>query len=233
LATRLRLPASGTVPITPAYQSYTHARTDRRPMFRAADGDSTALADTAIAPDAADDLVAGDAVVAQFIGPPMVAGLAFTSGDAFKLAVQCLEANAGNNIQLQVFMSIISEDGTTSRGTIRSKQAEGTEVNTSQRNVFHSGTLSATVNTVEGDRLLVELSFTGTPTAAGGVQGHNGTMRFGSAGAGGDLPENDTETGSTFNPWIEVATNIELLEVHRVSNPRANYRQAVSHAAYW
>ncbi|HEX5016875.1 MAG TPA: hypothetical protein VFX15_04750, partial [Actinomycetes bacterium] len=121
--------------------------------------------------------MAGDVGVAQFVYGP-IAKQTFSSGAAFKYAVQCLEANAGNNLQAQIFIAIVDGAGT-ARGTIRSKVAEGNEVNTSLRNVFYSGTLDNTVNAEDGDYVVIELSFTGTPTAAGGTQGHNGTMRFG------------------------------------------------------
>lgn len=189
-------------------------------------GDSTALATQALAPDSADHLVAGDTFHVQFVSAPMRSGNVFTSGDVLKFAVQCLEANAGNNIQIQVWAGIYSQDGGTLRGTIRSKVAEGTEMATSLTNRFLSTTLSSSYTTANmGDRLVIEFSMTGTPTAAGGVQGHNGSLRFGSNGGGGDLAENDTETGTTFNPWIETATTINfnltsvpVVQHHRMRN---------------
>jgi len=56
--------------------------------------------------------------------------------------------------------------------------------------------------------LVIELSLSGTPALPPG--NHNGSLRFGSDGAGGDLPENDTETGTTFNPWLEFANDISF-----------------------
>ncbi len=209
MATRFRLPASGTPIIAPALQSYTHAASvSRVPLLTA---DTTALANLVLAPDGADHTSAGDTFFRQFIYGPL-APQTFTSGDAFKYAVQALEANAGNNLQVQIWMGIYSQDGGTLRGAIRSKVAEGTEVNTSLRNVFYSGTLDGTVDALDGDWLVIEFSLTGTPVASGGVQGHNGTLRFGSNGAGGDLPENDTETGTTFNPWIEFNVTVQPIK---------------------
>lgn len=207
MATRFRFPASGAAPVSPAFQSYTHATGLSTPRRNLPTADTTALATQALAPDAADHLVAGDTLFAQFISAPLAAQ-AFTAGDAFDMALQALEANAGNNLQVQVWIGIVSNDGTTALATLRSKVLEGAEVNTALRNTYFSSTLSGSYTTSGGERLVVELSMSGTPTGAGGVQGHNGSLRLGGNGAGGDLPENDTDTGTTLNPWIEFANTI-------------------------
>lgn len=206
MATRLYFSSTAAAAVSPSFQSYSHAMTVRRGLLRAID--TSALSTDAVAPDGSDHLVAGDVGTVQYVSAPIAKGTVFTSGAAFKYAVQCLEAHAGNNLQAQIFMSVVSLDGTSVLATIRSKQAEGTEVNNALRNVFYSGTLSDGFTVVVASRLVIEFSFTGTPTGTGGVQGHNGSMRWGCSAAGGDLPENDTETGTTLRPWIEFADNI-------------------------
>lgn len=210
MATRFRLPASGAPSVSPAQQTYSHTQTSRRIMPTAAVGDATALATVAYTPDASDHLAAGDALHAQFVSDPMGAGNVFTSGDTLKFAVQGSEVRVSNNQALQVWVGIYSQDGTTLQATIRSKVSEGTEFAVTEVNRFLSTTLSGSYTTVMGDRLVVEFSVEGTPTAAGSVQGHNCSLRFGSDGAGGDLPENDTEAGTTLNPWIEFLTTIDF-----------------------
>jgi hypothetical protein len=212
VATRFRITASTTAPaVSPALQSYSHnaPSTVRRELLTS---DSSALSTFAYAPDGADDLVAGDALLGQFVSAPMVSGINFTSADVIKFAVQCLEANAGNNVALQCWVGVYSQDGTTLRRELRAKVSEGTEMATTLTNRFLSTTQGgATYTTVAGDRLVVEFSCVGTPTGAGGVQGHNASIRLGGAGAGGDAPENDTETGTTVNGWIEVIPTITFL----------------------
>lgn len=205
MATRLRLSESVAGAVSPTFQSYTHSQGTVRKLSRS---DSSTLTTAAYAPDAADHLVAGDAAHTQFVSDAMAAGNVFTSGDVLKYAAQVLESNAGNNLTLQVFVSVVDAAGTTVRATIRSKNTGGTEMATSLTNRFRSTTLSGSYTTVAGDRLVVEFSGTGTPTAAGGVQGHNWSLRRGNSGAGGDLGENETDTGTTLNPWIEFATTI-------------------------
>lgn len=210
MATRFRLTADATLPgVTPAFQSYSHNLTNRRILKLV---DASALATAAYAPDSADHLAAGDSCPVQFVSDPMVADIVFTSGETIKYAVQVLEANAGNDLQLQLFVSIVSFDGTSVQRTLRSKVLEGNEMNTSLRSLSLSTTQDgANYTTVSGDRLVVEFSGSGTPTAAGGVQGHNWSLRTGGNGAGGDLAEDDTQTGTTLNPWIEFAPTITFL----------------------
>jgi hypothetical protein len=212
VATRFRLTADTTAPaVSPALQSYTHnaPSTVRRQLLTS---DASALATFAYAPDGADHIAAGDALLGQFVSDPMVSGIAFTSADVIKFAVQCLEANAGNNGALQCWAGVYSEDGTTLRRELRAKISEGTEMATTLTNRFLSTTQGgATYTTVAGDRLVVEFSAVGTPVASGGVQGHNASIRLGGDGAGGDAPENDTDTGTTINGWIEFVPTITFL----------------------
>ena len=210
MATRFRLTASSTAPaVSPAFQSYSHAMTVRRQLVTA---DSSALATEAITPDAADHLVAGDTGHVQFVSGPMNAGIQFTNADAISFAVQCLEANAGNNLAIQLWAGIYSQDGTTLRRELRAKVSEGTELATSLTNRHLATTQGgATYTTVAGDRLVVEFSVTGTPTGAGGVQGHNASLRWGGNGTSGDLPANDTETGTGFNPWVEFTPTVTFI----------------------
>lgn len=215
MATRFRLTSSTTAPaVSPAFNdgvAYAHEN-PTNPRRKLLTTDASALTTTAYTPDAADHLVAGDALHFQFVSDPMNSGIAFTSADVIKFAIQALEANAANNLQVRLFVKIVSEDGATLRRTLRPNVNEGTEVATALTNRFLSTTQSgATYTTVSGDRLVVEFSLQGTPTAAGGTQGHNGSLRWGGAGAGGDLPENDTDTGTTLNPWIEFIPTITFV----------------------
>jgi len=205
MAKRFRLPSSGTAAVSPALQSYTHTGTTRRPLPTT---DASALATTAVTPDAADHLVAGDTFHTQFVSHPVGVNV-FSVGDAIKQAVQAAEAGGTCNLQVQLFIGLVSNDGATALATLRSKVLQGTELQQGAiRNRYLASTLDGAYTTVGGERPVVELSVSGTPTADLIVDGHNASLRFGSAGASGDLPENDTETGTTFNPWLEFAKTI-------------------------
>ena len=216
MATRFRLTSDATAPaVSPALQSYSHTQGTVRTLLTS---DTSALTTSAYTPDGADHLVAGDAHHIQFVSDPMVAGITFTNGNTIKMCVQALEAHAGNNLFLQCFVSIVSQDGTTVRRTLCAKTADGVELATALTSRFHTTTQSgATYVTVSGDRLVVELSVTGTPTGAGGVQGHNASLRWGGNGAGGDLLETDAQTDTTLNPWIEFVPNVSFLNPQLVT----------------
>jgi hypothetical protein len=210
MATRFRLPATGTAAVSPALQTYTHTGTTRRPLPTT---DATALATTAVTPDAADHLVAGDTFHRQFVSDGVVAQT-IPSGITVKCAVQCLEAHTNNNLVLQLWVGLYDAAGTTLLATLLAKTADTLELATTIQNRFLSATTTAGYTCTGGERLVVEFSVTGTPgPAAGGVQGHNASLRWGAAGAGGDLPENDTEAGTTFNPWFEIAADLFTVSV--------------------
>lgn len=229
MATRFRLPNDTTAPaVSPALQSYSHnaPTTVRRKLVLSGGG---SLTTTAYTPDAADHLVAGDALWCQFVSDPMAAGIAFLNGQAIKYAVMGLEANAGNNLNTQIFVSIVSQDGGTVRRTLLGKTANTSELATTLRNNSASATQTgADYTTVAGDRLVVELSVVGTPIAAGGTQGHNSSMRFGQQGIDGDLPENDTDTVSTKAPWVEFVPSNLFPEEHSGSASAASAASSTS-----
>lgn len=208
MATRFRLRQTTTAPaVSPTLQAYTHnaPTTVRRQLLTT---DSSALTSTAYTPDGADHGTAGDSLWCQFVSDGMQAGKAFTNGDALTLALQGFEAHANNNLNLQLYVAVVDSAGTTVRRVLRSKVEHGTEFGTSLLSFVLATTQDgATYTTVANDRLVVEISVEGTPGGGGGVQGHNGTFRFGSDGAGGDITA-DGQSGTTLNPWFEVVPNV-------------------------
>lgn len=204
---RFRLTASTTAPdVSPALQSYSHnaPSTVRRKLLLS---DSTALGAIAYAPDAADHLAAGDSLFGQFVSDPMPAGISFGNGQTIKMAQRGSADRVNDNLFLQMYLAVVSLDGSTVRRVLRSKVADDVALSATSTNRFFSTTQDgATYVTVDGDRLVFEESLTGTPTVSAGVDGHNGSLRVGSNGAGGDAPENDTDTSATVNPWFEIVS---------------------------
>lgn len=215
MATRFRLTNDATAPaVSPALQSYSHnaPTTVRRKLLTS---DASALTTTAYTPDASDHTSAGDSLWCQFVSDPMAAGHLFASGQTIKMAMQCLEPDAKNNLFLQLYVAIVSSDGATVRRVLRSKVLDDVEINATIQNRFLTTTQDgADYTTQASDRLVVEISASGTPGTGSGVQGHNGSMRFGGAGASGDLGENDTDTGTTLNPWVEFVPSDLFTEAH-------------------
>jgi hypothetical protein len=211
--TRFRLPASGSPEVSPATQSYTHTGGVARPLLLT---DTSTLTSTAITPDAVDHLVAGDTYHFQGVSQRL-AGQVIASGVAVKLAIQCLEAHTNNQLFLQLWVGIVSPTGTALQ-TLLAKTLDGLELATTITNRFMNPTTTAGYTCSGGERLVVEISVQGTPTATSGVQGHNASLRFGGSGAGGDNGENDTDTGATLNPWIEFNPGL-LFEVPDYGQP--------------
>jgi hypothetical protein len=185
-------------------QSYTHTGTTRAVLARS---DSSALTDQVLAPDAADHIAAADTFFSQFVSEPLAAQT-FSVGATVKYALQGLEANAGNNLFVQVWIGIVNNAGTSALATLLSKSLDATELGTTVASRTASHTLTGGYTATGGERLVVEFSLQGTPVATSQVQGHNGTIKWGSNGAGGDLLENDTQTATNLNPWIEFGTTV-------------------------
>ena len=206
-AQRWRLTNTATDPaVLPAHQTYTHdgAADPNRQLLAS---DASALTSVDYLPDTADDAAAGDALHCQFVSADLGADLVYASGSVIKMALQGFEPNANCNQSLQLYAAIVDSAGTTVRRVLRSKVVHSVELSLALSNNFLSTTQDgASYTTVAGDRLVVEISVQGDPAGGGGVQGHNATLRWGGNGGGGDLPENDTETGTTLNPWIEFTT---------------------------
>jgi hypothetical protein len=229
MLTRFRLTSDTATPeVSPAISSYTHTQTARRLLLRT---DTSALTTSAYTPDASDHLVAGNAHHVQFVSDP-IGAQTFTIGDAFKWAIQGLEAHANNNLAVAARIFVFSNDGGTLLATL-SDDNTTTELGTSLANRFRSGTLNGGYTTSGGERLVIEFSVTGTPASGGGVQGHNASLRWGADGASGDLPENNTETGTTFNPWIEFANTITEAPAGDPRPAPVFSHQAVQRAASW
>src|SRR3990167_5341431 len=134
---RYRLPTSGTAGASPAIQSYTHTQSTRRPLPTS---DATALATQAYTPDGADHGGAGDAHHVQFVSDALTTGTVFSVGNTIKFAVQGLEAHAANNLNVQVWVGVYSNDGATLRQTLLGKTEAAVELLTTLRNNFISAT---------------------------------------------------------------------------------------------
>lgn len=197
---RFRLPSSGTAEVSPATQSYTHAGGARRPLPLT---DVSTLTTTAITPDAADHLVAGDTWHFQGVSKQLAAQQ-LRSGMLVECAIQCLETDLLDNLFLQVWVGVYDRSGTTLLATLLAKTLDALELIATIQSRYFSATTTATYNCLGGERLVVELSVSGTPTATSGIQGHNASMRFGGSGAGGDVPKTDADVSATTNPWFEI-----------------------------
>jgi hypothetical protein len=123
------------------------------------------------------------------------------------MQIRCREIGANDNQFLNVLIFVCDSAGTTIKETLFAQAQGPTELAVTQTNRSFTGTLtSADLET--DDRIVVQIGTSGLPTAAAAVDGHNANMFWGCNASSGDLPENETETGSTFRPWIEFSANL-------------------------
>lgn len=198
MATRFYFPETEAAAVSPAIQgTYLHTNTVRRRLRTTPD--SSTLTETAYTPDAADHGVAGASHVRQYVSDQI--GAQSVSG-TFRLQIQGFEPNANCNQFVNLLIFVCSSDGSTIKETLFAQAASASELNTSLRNIAFTGTLSA-ADIEANDRIVIQIGCSGTPAGGGGVQGHNSTFRWGCNASSGDLPQNETETGTTFRAWIE------------------------------
>ena len=209
MATRFYFPETEPAAVTPPAPTggteWEHINAVTRALLLNPDG--SALTTTAYTPDAADDLTNRDALHRQYVSGPL--SLQTLSGNV-KAQFQVLEAHANNELRLALKILVCSYDGATTRATLLALTRATNEANTTIRNLtFQSVALTSYTVVNLGDRIVVEVGLGGNvTTATGGVQGHNGSLRFGCVGT--DLPEDETDVLTTTRPWIEFSNTFEF-----------------------
>lgn len=194
MSTLLWLPSdtSAAVSPTPAGADWTqHVNTVSRQLLFAPNGSS--LSTLTYTPDAADHLVAGSAMVAQFVSevlPPQA-----IAAQSVRLALRAAEANANNDQTLAWKLYATNVAGTSVLGTLLAiRTSGGGELGTALSGESDIATTTAFSDPGEPFRLVFEIGSIGTPTAATGVQGHNTSMAFGCAGTD-FVQDGDTTAG--------------------------------------
>jgi hypothetical protein len=172
--------------------------------------DVSALSTVAYAPDAADDLTNRDAHHRQYVSGPLAAQ---TLSGNVKAQFQCLETFANDNLFLTLKILVCSNDGSTTLATLLAITRDTTnELTTSLINRNFPSTALSSYACAAGDRLVIEVGLGGSiTTGTGGVIGHNGSIRWGCSASSDDLPEDDTQTGTTYRPWLEFSNTFQFL----------------------
>jgi hypothetical protein len=155
-----------------------------------------------------------DILVTQYVSPPLAAQ---TISGTFKCYMMCRTDGGAQDIRSQIILRIVSNDGSVVRGvlyagdTVTSGANPPSEwVSTTTTQAFpRIGLLPASLAAIgaitEGDRLVVEI----------GVRTHGGCTGADIRWIMGDdqtvdLAENETNTGTNFNPWIEFSNALVL-----------------------
>ncbi len=201
MATRFYFAASGSAPVSPAFNTAWNNTDDATRLPLIADTPSnTALATTAYFDNSNQDQ---DHLIHQWVSKALDA--VEIASQTIKVQMRCQEGAAGDNQFLAVSIRVCSNDGTVIRSTqIITLVRDDTEISDSAlENRSWSGSSTAITPTL-GDRLVVELGTGGDPAGGGD---HDTDLRIGDPTAGSDLPENDTAT-SDDKPWLEFANTI-------------------------
>ena len=143
-----------------------------------------------------------DILRAQWIYGPI--GAQTISGNV-KAQFLADESNADANSTLQMLIRVVASDGTTVRGTLLSHGTYGNELGTTTRNTTFPSTALSSLDALDGDYIVIEVGFRHSATIGTNRQS---TLRAVQNDGTADLPEDETTTDTSLNPWIEFSTYI-------------------------
>ena len=197
MANRFYFPSTGTaaVSVTPSadWNKTTGAQTAK--PLAVAGKTSTALANVANSENSASDYYR--VLIQQHVSPPLNGNQAISG--TYAMYIMGMEDNAAAEFGLSVIVRVVSNDGTTVRGTLLNGGLSS-EWNTSLRNSGSNYNDLTLVNALNGDRIVVEIGFNSGEQVSTTL--YTGTIRIGDTGAT-DLPENETDTTQTKVPWLQ------------------------------
>lgn len=157
-----------------------------------------------------------DLLMYQFISGPLAAQ---TITGNVKGQMEFRESDAAGNDRAQIIIRVVSNDGTTVRGTLLAidTAAIGSDEFASggfwvNRKIPRGGSVALTNigALTDGDRLVIEIGSRHTAaTTTQNVEARVGSYKASSAGAETDLPE-DVTTNINNAPWIEFSNAITL-----------------------
>ncbi len=209
MATRLYFPATDAAPVSPAYSAFwvLTANAVRRLLLRNKVATDTRAAGTSIS---LTDSGTDTGLSRQFVSEPMLAGINI-GAMTVKVQAQMKENTAGSDVSAsQLSIRVVDQAGTTVQATLFEGTGAGelaTELPTTQTNrAVASAQALAAYTTAANDRLVVELGFVTSATAA--APAATGMYGSGSGAATlDDLPEDNTDTGAKAS-WIEFSGTI-------------------------
>jgi hypothetical protein len=208
--TRLYLPSTGDVNITPGFAAWgLTTSADRRRATISKTG--TALTNKASA--AVGVTTTRDVLLRQYLSDPL-SGPQTVAGTV-KGVARTLESLATANAQAQLTIKVVSKDGTTVRGTLLALSTAGatSEFTTALTNrkypvAWASTVALSSVSALDGDRIAVEI---GARFIATTVATTTATVNFGDAPAT-DIAEDETSTTANA-PWLELSQTLTFQAV--------------------
>ena len=199
MATRFYLPSSGAADVNPNFDAGWEdtGSADRIKMIlkNTTSTNTTALTNKTVLPP---DTTPRDYLMRQYVSSPIPRPIHISG--TFSAVLRCVE-DANNNAFLAMVVRVLSNDGSTSRGTLYSSFSIGNEFSISNETRIVNAAAVTAVLAESGDRLVVEFGFTDAPAIAGNV-----TERFGNS-ATSDFALTAALT-TDLNPWVEFSSDI-------------------------
>ncbi len=197
VATRLYLPSTGSPAISPSFGAGWEKTANAVRLAADVGKSSTAMSTGS---DLSGSATANfDVLHYQYIYGPI--GAQTISGN-IKGQILVIEDLATYDLKTQMFVRVVGSDGVTERGTLLNFGTYGNEWNNSLRNITFPSTALSSVDALDGDYIVIELGYRQTAAVFG-----SGSWRVGDNGST-DLPEDETTTDTSLNPWIEFSTYI-------------------------
>lgn len=207
MATRFYLPSAGTAPLASLArdsgwtQPTSGVSAARLPMD--IQKTNTALTTTTITEPSTST---NDWCWWQFQSRPISGSFSFTTSHTFSMVVgQCAETSNGGNAHLAYSIRVVSNDGSTIRGVLKSSYTTITEyalVASAATRIIASGVLAANVSASDGDRIILEIGIHGVTPAAENMQ-----MRIGDPIATADFALTSGLTTDLCS-WAELSATV-------------------------
>jgi hypothetical protein len=155
-----------------------------------------------------------DILKQQWVSDPILAQT--ISAQTVSAQMRAREDDSENSLFLAVGIRVVSNDGSTVRGTVLAVTRGGTQL------AVHASTLtnrqvsatSTSVTAQDGDRIVIEIGAGGDPTVS---TTHNFALRIGD-NAASDLATGNSGTTDN-NPWVEFANTITFDPGSQVITP--------------
>lgn len=209
MATRFYFPTSGTGPggVSPAYDSSWELTSGAYRAALETTKEELALVSASVSTTLNSPAGAVDVLIGQFTSAPL-SGNQTISGN-IKGVIRVQESAANADARAQTVIRVLSNDGTTVRGTLIASNASAlaNEFATALTNRYFplgGSTAPSSVNALDGDRVVVEIGYRKHENA---TTNRSGTFSLGAVAGGTDNADNQTATTANV-PWIEFTDNL-------------------------
>ncbi len=138
-----------------------------------------------------------DTAWGQWISPPLAGNV--TINTPVSLVMRCQEGSISENAHLAFALRVVSQDGSTVRGTLKTQYATATEFATSGATRSFNALTTTSVAALAGDRLVMEVGVHGvTPANVDPI-----TLEYGANSLQPDHALADGDVNS-YNAWFEI-----------------------------